>query len=124
MFRRCTIPSNTSLTRKRGERGWTCRRGVGFGLVWQRLVRWQGNGPSPRLRVRLVFSRPYVAVFKLSAIGTSRQGSHFDFSLRHTILRRIGCQIRSPEHVLVFQLPCEVEARPLSITGQLFIERC
>jgi hypothetical protein len=25
MFRRCTILSNTSLTRKRGERGWTCR---------------------------------------------------------------------------------------------------
>ena len=75
MFRRCTIPSNTSLTRKRGERGWTCRCGVGFGLVWQRLVRWQGNGPSPRLRVRLVFSRPYVAVFKLSAIGLARQGT-------------------------------------------------
>ena len=44
-----------------------------FGLVWQRLVRWQDNGPSPRLRVRLVFSRPYIAVFKLSAIGLVRQ---------------------------------------------------
>jgi len=29
MFRGCTIPSNTSLTRKRGERGWTCRCGPG-----------------------------------------------------------------------------------------------
>ena len=78
MFRRCTIPSNTSLTRKRGERGWTCRCGVGFGLVWRRLVRWQGNGPSPRLRVRLGCSRPYVAVFKLSAIGLVRQVNEID----------------------------------------------
>ena len=91
MFRRCTIPSNTSLTRKRGERGWTCRCGIGFGLAWQRLVRWHGNGPSPRLRVRLVFSRPYVAVFKLSAIGLARQGTCRNSNSQISYLSRVIC---------------------------------
>jgi len=47
---------NTSLTRKRGERGRHRQRGAGFGLDWQRFVRSRGNRRSPRLRVRLVLS--------------------------------------------------------------------
>ena len=90
---------NSSLTRKRAEHRWKCRRGVGFGLVWQRLAYSRANGPTPRLRVRLVLLGYNESVRKLSAIGTSRQGSHFDFRLRHRILRRIGCEIRSPEVV-------------------------
>ena len=50
----------------RAEHRWKCRRGVGFGLVWRRLAYSRVNGPTPRLRVRLVLLGYNEPIRKLS----------------------------------------------------------